>query len=88
MISQEAQSSNNAKQAPMTHRYASQQPPNTTVTSNFFQSRMPMSLTKKNEEILRVYREANQHMFKLAGFTNKSLNDIQNIVLNPRLRKS
>ncbi len=47
-----------------------------------------MSLTKKNEEILRVYREANQHMFKLAGVTNKSLSDIQNIVINPRLRKS
>ncbi len=73
----------------MTHRYASQQPPQGSITaSNFFQSRMPMSLTKKNEEILRVYREANQHMFKLAGVTNKSLSDIQNIVINPRLRKS
>jgi len=47
-----------------------------------------MSMTRKNEEILRIYREANQHLFKMAGTQNKSFSDIQNIVLNPRLRKS
>ncbi|CDW90305.1 UNKNOWN [Stylonychia lemnae] len=61
------------------------------IEGAFFYTRIPMTLSKKNEEVLRVYREANQQLFKQVAhhITKSQYESTPGVInLNNKLRKS
>ncbi len=50
---------------------------------------MPHNLSKKNEKIYRIYKEANEQMFQMAAATNRTYSELKyNLLGRSTLRKS